>query len=90
LFSLEGITGLVSPNPVKDILHLQLQTGQAQAIRVQVYDALAHALYSGKEAIAAGKNDLAVSTNAWAPGVYQVVITGSRGVVFQTKIIKTK
>jgi len=78
----------IYPNPVKDLLNLQLNNSKAKNITIQVLDMSGRVLITKQTLLNAGTNSLSLPVANLAKGSYIVAIKGEDGTMGQKQFIK--
>jgi hypothetical protein len=75
----------VYPNPVKDVLHVDLDLEHEQDVRIEIYSALNQLLYI-EELERAGMSEFDIDVQQFVPGIYTLRITAD-GISHSNRII---
>ena len=78
----------IYPNPVKDFLNMQLNSGKAKNITIQVLDMSGRVLNTKQTLLNAGTNNLSLPITNLANGSYIVVVKGEDGTIGQKQFVK--
>ncbi len=78
-FSLEEL----SPNPVSDWLHLEIEAATPHDLTMRIYDTAGRVLLEGMESLKVGGNDFDWNVSAYPTGIYLLYLQNSEGVVVE-------
>src|SRR5688572_24071839 len=79
----------VYPNPVNDLLNINIKVPNSNSLRLQVTDALGHTLYNKMVNISSGNNLHQINVRSWNQGAYLIKIMNSNSETIGTqKFIK--
>jgi len=79
----------VYPNPVNDLLNINIKVPNSNSLRLQVTNALGHTLYNKMVNISSGNNLHQIDVRTWSQGAYLVKIMNSNSETIGTqKFIK--
>ena len=67
------------PNPVSELLTIELFSPENQPIVLAFYDRLGRQVYTQNAAVETGMNSFVVPVSDWLPGMYQVIAFGKNG-----------
>jgi trimeric autotransporter adhesin len=82
-------TFAVLPNPVKEVLNLQVKANKTGVLRLDVTDAQGRLVYQGARQAEAGTNFMKVDTGKWAAQSYVLRVYDAEGqLLFAENIIK--
>ncbi|MDD3877106.1 MAG: phosphatidylinositol-specific phospholipase C domain-containing protein [Bacteroidales bacterium] len=84
--SKESTSIYIFPNPVSDILNIEIQTSLSTPFNLQIFSLNDYTL----KKITAYSNHLEISTQSFCPGIYSLIITDSNGCVKISKFIVIK
>jgi hypothetical protein len=77
------------PNPVKDVLHVQLQAGKRQDIMIYLYDIAGKQIQSNAATLNEGINESSISFSKTGTGTYILQYKNAAGNVLGTfKVVK--
>jgi hypothetical protein len=68
----------LQPNPTRNDIHLYLQLPEADAIEIEVVNALGQKVWRWKGDMSSGLNAVVIPAQTWAKGVYFVQLLGQR------------
>jgi PKD repeat protein len=97
-FTGKGITGVndnssavesftAYPNPVSDVLNLDLKLSSASNPTAQVYNFSGQMVYSQNFSLPSGANQLRLNVGVLTPGIYTLRITSPEGIRISEKIV---
>lgn len=75
----------VYPNPVKDVLQLQVTATHSQQMQIQISDGNGRLVYTGKIVAQKGAQQITIGTAGWAAQLYQVSFFSAAGKVMETR-----
>ena len=81
------LTAVFSPNPFANQLQIQLNNPQGLNVRLEIVDAVGRTVVS--ETISATRLEKLLPTQAWAAGLFSLVIKLDNQVVYTEKLIKS-
>ncbi|MEL7195586.1 MAG: T9SS type A sorting domain-containing protein [Bacteroidota bacterium] len=84
----QAILTNVYPNPVEDMLHVELSLSAGQTARMHIVDTQGRLVWQQNVKGATGNENLQISTQAWSAGLYQLVIKDSAGKLSYFKFSK--
>jgi hypothetical protein len=67
------------PNPVKDMLWINIATSSSSTLTLKVIDAKGSLLAIQQQAVTPGSNQLHINLAAWPAGLYHVMVTWNNG-----------
>ncbi len=68
----------IYPNPVKNVLQLQLNAIKAETVTIQIADVQGKVLQQFSKNLVLGNNNISVATNSFTKGTYLLIVKGER------------
>jgi hypothetical protein len=85
LFSRESL--VVYPNPAKDRVNVQVTYGRSAEATISLVDVTGKEVYSAKQMMRAGTNEIAIDVRSMAAGVYAVLVQTVDGTVSEKVVL---
>lgn len=79
------------PNPISSSqseLFINYNVEEAQTVELEVYNALGQLVFSGREALNAGGDQLTIETQKLSAGINMIILRSGDQVVYQSKVVK--
>lgn len=80
----------VYPNPLNDLLSVNIDLKQSSEVIAAVYDLAGHLMIKKTLMLTSGNNKIEIGVTSLSPGIYALRIHSAAGVNLNTKLIKTK
>jgi hypothetical protein len=78
LFNSKNDILFISPNPVKDVLNVQIKSNKQEKVLIQVVDFEGRIVQQKQQQLQVGENAFAINATSLSKGIYSLVVIGSK------------